>query len=225
MTAGSDAVWSRDGKRVAYRGTSSRFIVRAVDAPESSAIVLPTGNDAWLPTGWTLDGLGIFTAIYRSPRGLDIAIVPADGKGAPTFLVESAAQEQAASLSPDGRWLAYISNESGRNQIHVMSYPSLGTRWPLTSDGAAAYEWAGPNTILYSGGPAQQTYRLTFRSGGGAIEVTDRTAILSGRRSTANALPAYSAPLKRYLDTVVVPGQRTDSPLVLVTNWQAEIRK
>jgi hypothetical protein len=106
-----------------------------------------------------------------------------------------------------------------------MSYPSLGTRWPLTSDGAAAYEWAGPNTILYSGGPAQQTYRLTFRSGGGAIEVTDRTAILSGRRSTANALPAYSAPLKRYLDTVVVPGQRTDSPLVLVTNWQAEIRK
>jgi hypothetical protein len=94
MTAGSDAVWSRDGKRVAYRGTSSRFIVRAVDAPESSAIVLPTGNDAWLPTGWTLDGLGIFTAIYRSPRGLDIAVVPADGKGAPTFLVESAAQEQ-----------------------------------------------------------------------------------------------------------------------------------
>jgi hypothetical protein len=225
-TVSSDAVWSPDGKRVAYRALPSSFVVRDVDAPESSAIVVPTGGDAWVPSGWTHDGLSILSYIYRSPRGMDIGIVAADGKSAPTLLIESPAQERSPKLSPDRRWLAFMSDESGQYQVYVTAYPALGAKWPLTSNGASAFEWTGGNSMIYSDAGAQRIHAVAFQAAaGGGIDVTKRGSLLEGRAAAVNVLPASALRATRFLDSVVVPGQNADTPLVLVTNWQAEIKQ
>ena len=225
-TAASDPVWSPDGKRVAYRGSPASFVIRDVDAPESAAIVMRTDGDAWGPSSWTSDGVSILSQIYRSPRGLDIGIIAADGKSAPRLLVDSPAQEQMPKLSPDQRWLAFISDESGRNQVYVTAYPALGAKWPLTSNGASAFEWNGASSLIYSDTSGQRIQTVAFQpAAGGGVNVTKRGSMLEGRGATANVLPASAIPATRFLDSVVLPGQRADSPLVLVTNWQSEIRK
>jgi hypothetical protein len=144
-TNAAESAWSKDGKRVAYRVLSSagQFVVRDADAPESSAIVQQTGNDAWAPGSWTPDGTGIISDVYRSPRGFDIGVVSADGKSAPKLLIDSPAQEHMPKLSPDGRWLAFLSDESGQDEVYVTAYPALGPKWPLTTNGAAAFDWNG----------------------------------------------------------------------------------
>ena len=223
MTAASGAVWSPDGTRVAYRARAS-LIIRDADAAESSAIVLQTGNDAWGPASWTPDGLAILCGIYQSPRGLDVGLVAADGKRAPQLLVASPAQERSPLISPNGRWLAYLSDESGQNQVYVTAYPALGAKWALTNAGAAEFEWNGANRILYSSGAGQPAFMVTFRPAAGGIDITDRRVAFS-RATAADVLPSYSPLLNRYLENIVVLGQRIDSPLVLITNWQAEIRK
>jgi Tol biopolymer transport system component/predicted Ser/Thr protein kinase len=224
-TATSDAVWSADGKRVAYRASGTQFVVRDVNAPESSAIVQQTGNNAWVPGSWTPDGLGIVSALYQSPRGFDIGVVAADGKSAPRLLIDSPAQEYMPKLSPDGRWLAFISNESGQDEVYVTPYPGLGTKWPLTTTGADAFEWTGSDTVMYRGAGDHGISAVVFRPAAGRIDVTKRSPMLEGRGATSNALPAYAVPVGRFLDSVVLPGQRMDRPLVLVTNWQSEIRR
>jgi hypothetical protein len=164
--------------------------------------------------------------VYRSPRGFDIGVVSADGKSAPKLLIDSPAQEHMPKLSPDGRWLAFLSDESGQDEVYVTAYPALGPKWPLTTTGAAAFDWNGNDTIMYSAAAGHGISSVVFRpAAGGRIDVTKRSPMLEGRGATSNALPAYAAPLGRFLDSVVVPGQRTDSPLVLVTNWQSEIRR
>jgi hypothetical protein len=218
-------VWSPDGRKVAYRGILATFIVRDVDAPESAALVQQTGIDAWVPASWTPDGLGILSAIYRSPRGTDIGVVAADGKSAPRILIESAAQEWMPKISPDARWLAYISDESGQNQVYVTAYPALGGKWPLTSTGATTFNWSGPTTISCSSGAGIPAHSVSFRTAAGTVEVTDRRAIFNGRPMTTNDLPGYSTALKRFLFNIAVPGQPTDRPLVLVTNWQSELKR
>ncbi len=227
-TNAAESAWSKDGKRVAYRVLSSagQFVIRDADAPESSAIVQQTGNDAWAPGSWTPDGTGIISDVYRSPRGFDIGVVSADGRSAPKLLIDSPAQEHMPKLSPDGRWLAFLSDESGQDEVYVTAYPALGAKWPLTTTGAAAFDWNGNDTIMYSEAAGYGITSVVFRpAAGGRIDVTKRSPMLEGRGTTSNALPAYAAPLGRFLDSVVVPGQRTDSPLVLVTNWQSEIRR
>ena len=100
----------------------------------------------------------MIVAIYRGVRGTDLALMPADGKGEPRYLTDSPAAEVGARISPDGRWLAFLSNESGRHELYLMPFEVPGPRWPITTTGVIGFDWVSEREIASLGVDGRATY-------------------------------------------------------------------
>ena len=116
-------VWSPDGKRIAWQaGTqgSSEFVIKAADGSGAEQAVYKFDNPAPLLTDWTSDGRFL---VYS--RAGDVFAMPIEGNESnrqPIPVVQTPATEFGAYVSPDSRWIAYISNESGRQEIYVQPF-------------------------------------------------------------------------------------------------------
>jgi hypothetical protein len=133
-------------------------------------------------------------------------------------------------VSPDGRWLAYASNESGRLEVFVQSFPNAGGRWQISKDGAVHPRWRGDSKELFY-------YALDSRLM--AVPIKGDTAIEAGAAVplfTARLLggPDLSLGLKQQYD-VTRDGQRfllnalieesAPSPITVVLNWTSALKK
>ncbi len=117
---GGFPLWTRDGQRLAYvsdKAGRENMYWKPLDgsAPEERLLA---SDRSTFPFSWTPDGALAFVLV--SPRTLqDIWVLRPDRKDKPSALVETPFGEGAPTFSPDGRWLAYVSSESGRNEIYV----------------------------------------------------------------------------------------------------------
>jgi Tol biopolymer transport system component/predicted Ser/Thr protein kinase len=136
-------VWTPDGKSVVYGTTHGIFSVRADGGDKPRP--LTESKDAQFPRSFTGDGkrLAFFQYEPQGPQGLDIwtVAVERDGDrlkaGTPEAFLQTPAAERDPSFSPDGRWLAYSSDESGTNQVYVRAFPDKGGGWQISSGGGA----------------------------------------------------------------------------------------
>jgi serine/threonine-protein kinase len=74
--------------------------------------------------------------------------------GKPTAFLNSTAEEQQAAFSPDGRWVAYTSNESGRDEVYVRPFPGPGSKWQISTTGGYSPVWSRTRPELFYGGGA-----------------------------------------------------------------------
>jgi eukaryotic-like serine/threonine-protein kinase len=134
-------VWSPDGSRIIFgsnrRGTHELY-QKPVAGDRNEEVLLSTGQPV-NPTDWSRDGrVVLFTS--RDPKtGSDIWALPLDGKPLP--IVQTASDEQAAQFAPDGRWIAYLSNESGVAEVYVRPFPGPGDRIAVSIGGGAQVRW------------------------------------------------------------------------------------
>jgi serine/threonine-protein kinase len=147
-------VWSPDGRRIAFPGRrdSSPVVDLAwIGADGSSGAEWLTQSElSNQPTTWTPDGR---TLIYQRDihpeTAWDVmALEPAEG-GEPRVLLGSRFNEMLADLSPDGRWLAYASDESGRVEVYVRSYPDLERKWQISTEGGLESVWSPDGRELF----------------------------------------------------------------------------
>jgi serine/threonine-protein kinase len=147
-------VWSPDGRRIAFpsRRDSSPVVDLAwIEADGSSGAEWLTQSELdEQPTTWTPDGK---TLIYHRndhpDTGWDLmALEPAEG-GEPRVLLGTRFTEGLADISPDGRWLAYVSDESGRLEVYVRSYPDLERKWQISTDTGGEPTWSRDGTELF----------------------------------------------------------------------------
>jgi Tol biopolymer transport system component len=102
-----------------------------------------------VPMSWSPDGEFIVCAV-TDPKTLgDIWMVPLDRNGKPAPLINSASHETHPQISPNGKWIAYVSNESGREEIHVQSFPSGEQRRPVTTTGGRFPRWSADSKELF----------------------------------------------------------------------------
>src|SRR5262249_42772792 len=102
-----------------------------------------------IPNSWSPDGqLIVFSS--QTSQGGDLWIQPLTGDRKARPLVVTSANEIAGTISPDGHWLAFTSDENGRYELYVTSFPSPGVKRQITSDGAGAPQWLdGGREIAY----------------------------------------------------------------------------
>jgi serine/threonine-protein kinase len=220
------AIWTPDGGRVAF--TSSALGLRYLawqsadgsGAPESLATgEHPLNTGAWAPDGKTL----AFEELHPD-TGHDILVLESDGEGQQTPLLRTKFNERHPAFSPDGRWLAYTSDETGRNEVYVRSFRGSGAKRQISADGGLEPVW---NPV---GG------ELFFRSGSQIMVVTIETQpVLTPSRPrvlfegpykwSSSALGFRNYDVAPDGERFLVLGPATPARLHVILNWSEELKR
>jgi serine/threonine-protein kinase len=195
----------------------SHLLRRSADgATPSVDLNLPGLNG----TSWSPDGKTLLLHSYRLSNS-DLFTLSITGSARPESLLATPSNELEPTLSPDGRWVAYMSDESGRFEAYVRPFPDIdGGKWLISTDGGAFPRWTrGGREIVYRSG----TKLMAVPVSAGASFVPGRPEVLWDR--------AYFArPSLRDFD-VSPDGERFlflrqegGSALYLVQNWAEELK-
>ena len=145
--------WSPDGTRIAYmlgdEGGPQRFVIRSIAGNAPTRTLLksdPTFKqlNAWTPDGRCL----VFTRQVAATRR-DLWLVPTEGDSTPRPLLVTPYTEQAAVVSPDGRWFCYSSDESGKFELYVQAFPGGGSKYQVTNGGGVYGAWSPDGRHLF----------------------------------------------------------------------------
>jgi serine/threonine-protein kinase len=144
-------IWSPDGRRIFFTSNRNQaeFGVFSKPADGSGDAEQLTSGAYRVPSSVSSDGK---TAIFRQRAdnsSWDIGMIRLDGNREIEMLLQSAFDEHTGKLSPDDCWLAYVSNESGREEIYVQSFPGPGRSWQVSSEGGAEPLWARNGKELF----------------------------------------------------------------------------
>ncbi len=149
-TPGMNPIWSPDGKDVALFGKGG--IYRESASGAGGAQLLLKTNFLSVPKSWSPDGRYIlFDQVNPDTGSADMFALPAEGDNHPLPLAVTPASEGQGQFSPDGRWVAYTSNESGLSEIYVIPFPPSpnGGRWMVSRGGGVQPRWRRDGKELF----------------------------------------------------------------------------
>jgi Tol biopolymer transport system component len=153
MRDAHDAAWTPDGKFITY--TSYRLgalgIYRSKPGVDAKPDSVFTAQPLAYSGDWLKDGTGIVTVASNLSRqsGLDIALISDSGRGPVVPVLANQSETRSPAVSPDGQWLAYVSNVSGRDEVYVRPWNRDGTPWRISADGATEPVWNPDGSKLF----------------------------------------------------------------------------
>ena len=224
-------VWSPDGSRVAFssnRGGHFDLYQKNANGTGDDELLLKSDQDKSL-TSWSRDGRYLLFSSIDPKSGSDIWVLPMQGDHKPAPFLRTEFSEGRASFSPDGRWVAYDSNESGRNEVYIRPFslapgansPSAGGKWQISKAGGTRAHWRGDNKQLYY---VAADARLM------AVDVTANDAFQAGiPEPLFTAVPNGDFQVapdgKHFL--IIAPPQQTaaEFPITMLLNWPALLKK
>jgi dipeptidyl aminopeptidase/acylaminoacyl peptidase len=235
-------VWMPDGQRVIFASAanvaSRDSVIRMAptDASSLPVVLASIGPGAAYPSSVSPDGTALIGTLARSADNGDIWVLPlpeelasADGESQISWLVESAADEQHASFSPDGRWIVYSSDESGRDEIYVIPFPGPGGRIPVSVGGGNQPRWnPRGGEIFYRNGNSMMAVSYEVAGNrfdpGTPIVLFDHLAVGVQIGDSRDFQYDVSADGQRFL--MLRPGgaDGEQAELRVVRNWPEELR-
>jgi Tol biopolymer transport system component len=143
-------VWSRDGKTIVYRAVAGglKMFSKAANGLEREKAIFTaeTGDDS-VPNSWSLDDQQVLCTFQTATRSY-LALLPATG-GAAKPLLSTKSNETNGQISPDGKWVAYASDESGAWEIYVTSFPDTIGKWQVSRGGGSEPRWRGDGREVF----------------------------------------------------------------------------
>jgi eukaryotic-like serine/threonine-protein kinase len=231
----ASALWSPDGARLIFRSNRAgiiEFYEKSASGGGTAQPVLTaeTYRTAQLPslnlvpTDWSPDGKSLMFSAPAPASGNDLWLLPLGGKRSPVKFIASPAEEMHGNFSPDGKLVAYTSNESGKFEVYVETVPRSDRKWPVSTNGGYEPRWrADGREIFYLSedlklmavpvgtGPSFGIPTLLFQTRVPAGVTANRTHYVptrDGQRFLVNAA----------FDTV-------PAPITVVLNWTAALKK
>jgi serine/threonine protein kinase len=224
------AIWSPDDSRVvfSYQQKSGRDLYQKAaigTGTEEALVAAPdTLNSA---TDWSMDGrfIAYMSLTGKRKTGYDIWVLSvADRK--PTLFVGTPFDEADGCFSPDGHWMAYASNESGRSEIYVQSFPGPGGKWQVSSGGGAFPMWRRDGKELFYLAPDRNLMSAEVKTGV-SFEAGAPRSLFKPRLRERSGLGRQfdvSADGQRFLINMPV-GDEGPAAITLIQNWLAERKR
>jgi Tol biopolymer transport system component/DNA-binding winged helix-turn-helix (wHTH) protein len=223
------AIWTPDGKRVTFRSAISNPFDLDWMPINSSGVEehLITGEGLPIPGSWSPDGQVLAFSEQDPTTGWDIWVLNLEGDRKPRPFLQTASNEGGATFSPDGRWLAYQSDETGRDEIYVGSFPVAGRKWQISTEGGTEPLWAKNGQELF------------FRNGDKmmAAAVETKPTFAAGKPKLLfkgdyaagpfSFMPKYGVTpdSQRFLMLKAAEPERYASQINVVLNWSEELKE
>ena len=206
----NDPRWSPDGRRLAYSAIADGgkdLFVRPVDGVGTQQLTAQDGSE-W-PTGWSSDGKQIvYTQWHGGDQG-DIWLQPSAG-GAARPLIATSAHETGGSISADGRWITYQSDESGQPEIYVASLPGAQNPTRISKGGGVNPMWGGNGREIYFWHDDQLLVVSMKTNAKGDTPWFASSQLLFRALYTANELPMYDVSQDGRRFVLVTRGVRSE---------------
>ena len=218
-------IWTPDGKRVTYRATraGSRNVFWRMADGSGDEHRLTTGEGNHAPGSWSPNGDVLL--FVSAAEGLDIMSFTLPARETRSF-IQTRFFDGVPQFSPDGQWVAYVSDESGRQEVYVQPYPGPGAKWPISTEGGTEPVWNR------NGG------ELFYRSGNTmmAVDVATKPVFRPGRPErlftgdyllASTTYPNYDISRDgRFL--MVKPSRQenaTSNQIIVTLNWFDELKR
>jgi Tol biopolymer transport system component len=217
-------IWSPDSMRIVFsssrKGVNDLYLKPATGAGAEEPLVVT--SQPKMATDWSRDGR---TLLFGTLAGnADIWGLPMEGDRKPFPVVQTNFNERLAQFSPDGRWIAYESNESGRFEVYAQAFPTSGGKWQISTNGGAMARWGRDSKELFYVGLDGRLMAtpITVASGGGALQPGTpvplfMTHIGGAVQGTNRHQYMVSPDGQRFLMNSIT--EEATSPITVILNW------
>lgn len=222
--ANTTPVWSPDGKWIAFasiRNGHSNLYRKRSDGSGTEETLLEN-DQADTAEDWSPDGK--YLLYSHGTNGLDAQLwaIALEGEHKPWMVVAHAAVLYGARLSPDGKWLAYESNESGTVQLYIVPFRGGQGKWQVTSQGSSGPAWTKDGKELFYMDPGFNLYAISFKEVDGAPQLGAPQQIPITTSAPTVFYDISPDGKKILIDNVA---QQVSPSVTIVTNFAASLKK
>jgi Tol biopolymer transport system component len=227
--ADAHPLWDPDGQHVVF--WSRRF---GTGSPARQAVTggkaepLFTAGETGLALSWTRDRRYVLLRRSNAKTGADLIAVSTEGQPRDVAVAQSQRDETEGQFSPDGKWVAYVSNDSGRAEVFVQSFPDTRTHTQVSTAGGAQVRWSADGKEIFYVAPDGKMMAVAVALGGTSPVLKPPVSLFQTHLATGtNVLgnkPQYAVSRDgRFLLNTVVEG--ASAPIVVSVNWIKKFAK
>jgi eukaryotic-like serine/threonine-protein kinase len=228
-------VWWPDGRSIVFNygssGAPDSLYRQNADGTGSKEKLLENPGIQEIPFSISPDAryLAYMRRDPKSSTGWDIWALPMSpdksGEQKPFSVVATNFADITPSFSPDGKWLAYANNETGRVEVYIQPFPTGAGRWQVSTAGGSRPNWRKDGKELFFFSPDQQMMAVDVNQNGASLQLGTPHALFKAITVSGASGPyTVSADGKKFVINTVLP-QSISEPLTLITNWPADLKQ
>ena len=214
-------LWSPDGSRIVFTAEkegASSLLEKASTGQGEEKPLLKSTDGRVLATDWSRDGKYIAYS-HRGKEGWDVFVLPTAGDRKPIPVVQSPFNDLNGMFSPDGRFIAYQSNESGRAEVYVQTFPDPGGKWQISTAGGVDASWRADGKEIFFRAPDQKLMAVDVQTAGN-FQAGIPQPLFLGRVPPGASRNRYSPAADGQRFLYVAPlGRESMTPTTVILNW------